>query len=315
MLSYMFYFSSLQTLENHPIIHLDMCMTTISLYCTSQLLNNHWLETAIIYIDPWYYMMTCVDFIHLKHCIYKHIIINIVNHRDIPTRKPKTSPNWGVSGLEVKFQELHCETFSVFALVVLRHGTGPRGTRDGWAARFAWGGKQLVEQFWIVILEQFGCICLFFSRCVKIWVWLSMALKNGWSVPQKYRFWCWRQHLIPGPTVFPSGWTFSDGEAMGLLFFWPVTPTSTCPQTLTGWWLEHLDYVSIILGISSSQLTNPIIFQRGWMKHQVAYHGSLRRQCHRLPLVESGLRQRHVRPTQKRYPGWLGSNFEYHPEI
>ena len=82
--------------------------------------------------------------------------------------------------------------------------------------------------------------------------------------------------------------------------------------------LEHGFYFSIyweFMEISSSQLTNSMIFQRGWMKHQVAYHGSLRRQCHRLPLVESGLRQRHVRPTQKRYPGWLGSNFEYNPEI
>ena len=29
------------------------------------------------------------------------------------------------------------------------------------------------------------------------------------------------------------------------------------------WWLEHLDYFSIQLGMSSSQLTNSIIFQRG----------------------------------------------------
>jgi len=31
----------------------------------------------------------------------------------------------------------------------------------------------------------------------------------------------------------------------------------------TGWWLEHEFYFSIQLGISSSQLTNSIIFQRG----------------------------------------------------
>ena len=35
-------------------------------------------------------------------------------------------------------------------------------------------------------------------------------------------------------------------------------------ETVTGWWwLEHLDYFSIQLGMSSSQLTSSIIFQKG----------------------------------------------------
>ena len=35
-------------------------------------------------------------------------------------------------------------------------------------------------------------------------------------------------------------------------------------KTVTGWWwLEHLDYFSIQLGMSSSQLTSSIIFQKG----------------------------------------------------
>ena len=32
----------------------------------------------------------------------------------------------------------------------------------------------------------------------------------------------------------------------------------------TGWWLKHKFYFSIQLGMSSCQLTNSIIFQRGW---------------------------------------------------
>ena len=237
MLSYMFYFSSLQTLENHPIIHLDMCMTTISLYCTSQLLNNHWLETAIIYIDPWYYMMTCVDFIHLKHCIYKHIIINIVNHRDIPTRKPKNLPTGASQDWRWSFRSCIARRSAFLPSWFSDMGQGPGarvmvGRRGSLGVANSWWNSSELSSW--NSSDAFVCSFRDVSKFGYGSVWLSRM--DGQS-PKNIVFGVDVNTSSPAQQFFPQGEPFPMGKPWVFCFFDPShQPLHAHRHLLVGGW-------------------------------------------------------------------------------